>query len=105
MPASKKVCTQLLVSPHVRARAQALALIRQESVAEIYRIALEGGGLTAMEAAHAGQIADLDAALASIGGDRIDTLDFITSNKFRYADLFDGDGRPMIKLPRARLAA
>lgn len=41
MPASNKVGTQLLVSPFIRDTARGLALVRQESVAEIWRAALE----------------------------------------------------------------
>lgn len=99
MPATNKVGTQLLVSPHIRARAQALALVRQESVAEVYRIALEGAGLQAMEQAHHAALRDLDEALVAIGGERVANLDFITQKKISYADLFDGDGRPLGHLP------
>lgn len=104
MPATNKVGTQLLVSPHIRARAQALALVRQEAVAEVYRVALEGAGLASLESAHYAALQDLEKALTNIGGDRVDTLDFITRNKFRYADLFDASGRPMSRLPARRVS-
>jgi hypothetical protein len=99
VPASKKVGTQLLVSPHIRARAQKLALVRQESVAEIWRIALEGSGLSAMENAHHSQLREVDRALQAIGGDPVETLDFITRAKLGYGDLFDSEGRPIHQLP------
>jgi hypothetical protein len=62
MPASNKVGTQLLVSPHLRDRARALAIVRQESVAEVYRAALEGGGLRGLEKQHADALAELHAS-------------------------------------------
>ena len=102
MPATNKVGTQLLVSPHIRARAQALALVRQESVAEVYRVALEGAGLQAMEAAHHAALSDLKIVLDAIDGigkDHTALLDQITRAKMSYADLFSEDGRPRTKLP------
>lgn len=99
MPATNKVGTQLLVSPHIRARAQALALVRQESVAEVWRRAVEGFGLPGMERAHAAQLAELDEALRTLGGDRTEMLDRITRAKMTYGDLFDAKGRPRTKLP------
>ena len=56
-----KVQTQLLVSPVTRDRADALALIRQEPRAEVYRVALEGGGLPALERQHAAELLELSA--------------------------------------------
>lgn len=103
MPATNKVGTQLLVSPWVRADGQALALVRQEAVAEIWRNLIEAQ-LPLMKSAHYGALTELDRALTNIGGDRIDTLDFITRNKFRYADLFDASGRPMSRLPARRVS-
>lgn len=102
MPATNKVGTQLLVSPHIRARAQALALVRQESVAEVYRIALEGAGLQAMEQAHHAALRDLTLVLDAIGGvgkDHTALLDQITRTKMTYGDLFTEDGRPRTDLP------
>jgi len=103
VPATNKVGTQLLVSPHIKARAQALALVRQEAVAEIYRIALEGAGLQSMEAAHHNALHHLDKALDAIGGDRVILLDTITRKKISYADLFDGEtGKPLGRLPEVK---
>lgn len=104
MPAVNKVGTQLLVSPWVRADGQALALVRQEAVAEIWRNLIEAQ-LPHMKSAHYGQLTELDKALMAIGGDRIDTLDFITRSKLRYSDLFDADGRPVHQLPTVRAGA
>lgn len=50
--AVKKVQSQLLVSEVTRDRADALALVRGEPRAEVYRLALEGSGLRGMEADH-----------------------------------------------------
>ena len=38
-------------------------------------------------------------ALVAIGGDHVETLDFITRSKLRFGDLFDAQGRPMHRLP------
>lgn len=46
---AKKVQSQILVSLPTRRRADVLALIRGESRAEVFRLALEGKGLTDME--------------------------------------------------------
>jgi hypothetical protein len=99
MPASNKVGTQLLVSPHIRARAQALAIVRHESVAEVYRIALEGGGLPHMEAAHRGQLERLTAILQGQGADEVDALDAMTRQKMIYSDLLLADGSPRSRFP------
>jgi hypothetical protein len=99
MPATNKVGTQLLVSPHIKARAQALALIRHETVAEVYRIALEGGGLPHMEAAHVNQLQELYAVLAGMGVDTVEALDIMTRQKMILGDLFLADGKPRARFP------
>src|SRR3954466_9702600 len=65
MPATNKTGTQLLLSPHVKTRGQALAVVRQEAVAEVWRILIEQA-LPGMESTHAGQLADLHEALDSM---------------------------------------
>lgn len=55
-----KVQSQLLVSEVTRDRADALALVRNEPRAEVYRMALEGGGLAALERTHGAGLAELD---------------------------------------------
>jgi hypothetical protein len=100
MPAQNKVGTQLLVSPHVKARGQALALVRQESVAEVWRVALEGAGLPGMEKSHAPMLVILNHALDEMGGDRVALLEEITRQKLAMRDLFDDEGRVKpVKLP------
>lgn len=99
MPATKKVGTQLLVSPHIKARGQALAIVRQESVAEIWRIALEGAGLPAMEVAHAAQLDTLDHLLAGMGVDREQALDAMVQQKIMIHDLLLADGSPRARFP------
>lgn len=56
----RKVQSQLLVSLPTRQRADALALVRNEARAEIFRAALEGGGLRELEVIHAPALAELD---------------------------------------------
>lgn len=101
MPATKKVGTQLLVSPHVRADVQALALVRQESVAEVYRVALEGGGIPKLKKDHALALIDLDIFLAAIGGNRIEALDVITNKRVPYGMLGDPRVQADIRLSMA----
>lgn len=98
MPA-KKVGTQLLVSPHIRARGQALAVVRQESVAEVWRIALEGGGLPAMESAQAPQLAKLYDILDRMNVDREEALEAMTQQKMSVGDLLLADGTPRARFP------
>lgn len=99
MPAVNKVGTQLLVSPHIRARAQALALVRQETVANIYRVALEGGGLAHMERGHRAELEALNSVLDALPEDRMTLLDQIFAQKLNMRDLFDAEGWPITKLP------
>lgn len=103
MPASNKVGTQLLVSPHIKARAQALAIVRQETVAEVYRIALEGGGLPHMERAARAALDRLTAALAGQRVDELRALQAMIDQKIRMEDLFLPDGSPRARFP-GRLA-
>jgi hypothetical protein len=49
---ARKVQSQLLVSELTRDRADALALVRGEPRAEVYRLALEGDGLRGLEIIH-----------------------------------------------------
>lgn len=55
-----KVQTQLLVNPATKDRADALALVLDESRAEVYRMALEGAGLARLERTHEAALARLD---------------------------------------------
>lgn len=78
MPATNKVGTQLLLSPNTRDRARALAIVRKERVAEVYRAALEGGGLRGLEKQHADALSDLhaeiNASMRPDGGDKSEIL-------------------------------
>ena len=105
LPATNKVGTQLLVSPHIKQRAQALAVVRQESVAEVYRVALEGGGLPALERAHAGALQELAAALEHMKVNRGEALDIMLSSKIRLDDLFEEDQPGGARQPRDRFPA
>lgn len=68
----KKVQSQLLVSPVTRDRADALALVRGESRAEVYRLALEGSGIPGMERDNAEALARLDAVASGMGLSRLE---------------------------------
>lgn len=100
MPASNKVGTQLLVSPHLRDRARALAIIRQESVAEVWRAALEGAGLPGLEQDHEHELGWLGLAFAAMRVDRAWALEDMLSRRLRLADLRTPDGTPRRFYPR-----
>ncbi len=80
MPATNKVGTQLLVSPHMRDRARALAVIRRESVAEIYRTVLDRY-LNFMEQEHAAEISALYAEIDRRGLDRGRALEHLINKR------------------------
>lgn len=61
---ANKVGTQLLLNGLTRDRGAVLALVRGESQAEIWRMAIEGSGLGALEKTHAAAIEEVK-ALAS----------------------------------------
>lgn len=94
-----KVGTQLLVSPHVRDRARALAIVRKEKVAEIYRVALEGGGLAELEGRHGPELTRLMSALTAMKVDRSEALAAMTEQRIRLDDLFTEAGSPKRKFP------
>lgn len=97
MPAVNKVGTQLLMSPHVRDKARALALVRQEAVAEVYRPILESG-LERMYA-RTPMVTELEKALDRMGVDRSKALEAMLTQKIRFADLFEADGEPKSVFP------
>jgi hypothetical protein len=97
MPAVNKVGTQLLMSPHEKARGQALAAVRQESVAEIWRFLIRQA-LPGMERAHAGQLEDLRKAFEHMGVDFETGVEAMLKNKIKFADLFE-EGRPRDRFP------
>jgi hypothetical protein len=98
MPAVNKVQTQLLVSPHIRTRVQALAIVRQEAAAEVYRILIEAQ-LPAMERGHAEAIGELHRALTYQKVHFADALDTMISQKVKYEDLWLPDGSPRARFP------
>ncbi len=101
MAATNKVGTQLLVSPHIKARGQALAIVRGESTAEVWRAAVENA-LPRLERSHAGALTDLTEALAALGivtdAQRHTALQAMIDERIRYADLFQ-DGAPRAEFP------
>jgi hypothetical protein len=62
-----KVQTNLYVPLHIRQRAERLALVRDETLAEVFRAALAGDGLAGLETLHADLIAELDAMAKRLG--------------------------------------
>ena len=64
MGATNKVGTQLLVSPHTLDRGRALAIVRHERVAEVWRAALEQNGLIGLEKQHLKELEELAGKLA-----------------------------------------
>lgn len=63
----RMVQSQLLTSRITRQRADALALIRNESRAEIWRKAIEGGGIAQMEQEHLQGLIELHDLAARFG--------------------------------------
>lgn len=98
MPASNKVGTQLLVSPHLRDRARALAIIRHESVAEVWRAALEGPGLPGLEQQHADDLSSLHVALNVMKVEKNWALGDMLKRRLRVEELYLSDG-PMTDYP------
>lgn len=85
---AKKVQSQLLVSEVTRDRADALALIRGESRAEVYRLALEGDGLRGLEAVHAEALAKLEALAQAMGlSGRLELAKKAALDGYRLEDL------------------
>ena len=101
MPAVNKVGTQLLVSPHVKTRAQALSVVRDETVAEVFRTALEGAGLTDLERRSAGALADLRIVLMGMAMPYEKGVAEMCEAKprIRFGELFDRKGEPLHRFP------
>lgn len=83
----KKVQTQLLMSPVTRDRADALAIVRKEPRAEVLRVALEGGGLAALETQHAEALAELTTIATDMGTTRADLVARMTADKIGVEDV------------------
>lgn len=97
MPAVNKEGTQLLVSPHVKITAQALAIARQESTAEVYRVALEPALSDMLR--HNDTAQRLLQVLDGMKVDQGRALQAMIAQKIRYADLFLADGSPRARFP------
>lgn len=93
-----KVGTQLLISPHIKTRGQGLAIVRQEAVAEIWRVLVEAQ-LPHVESAHHSALQDLYGALDHMKVDHAKALQAMIEQKIRYADLFLADGSPRARFP------
>ena len=86
--ATKKVQSQLLVSEVTRDRADALALVRGESRAEVYRLALEGQGLRQMELDHQEALERLEALARGMGlSGRLELARRAAVDGYRLSDL------------------
>ena len=96
----KKVQSQLLVSEVTRDRADALALVRGEARAEVYRLALEGGGLRQMEEDHKAQLLALGEVAARMGMSYLELARKATQDGYTWEDLKDRR-----TYPRARRTA
>jgi len=86
---AKKVQSQLLVSEVTRDRADALALVRVEPRAEIYRLALEGQGLRQMELDHREALEKLEALAQEmkLPGGRLELARRAAVDGYRLGDL------------------
>lgn len=84
---AKKVQSQLLVSEVTRDRADALALVRDEPRAEVYRLALEGGGLRDLEAQMKEGLEALDSVAAGMGLTRLELARKAVADGYRMSDL------------------
>lgn len=83
----RKVQSQLLVPLVTRQRADALALVRLDTRAEVYRLALEGGGLAALEAQHAEGLAKLDAIAVRFGMTRLELAGHLADDGLKLTDV------------------
>jgi hypothetical protein len=99
---SKKVQSQLLVAPTTRDRADALALVIPDTRAEVYRRALEGGGLPGLEATYAEQLAQLDPIAGYLGLTRLELAARMVAEELQLNDwdpaagvFRDIDGKPV----------
>lgn len=63
----KKVQSPLIISQATRLRIEALAAVRTETRAEVTRIALEGGGLRALERQHRDELDELGRVAGFLG--------------------------------------
>jgi hypothetical protein len=83
----RKVQSQLLVPLATRQRADALALVTDQSRAEVYRLALEGGGLAGLEAQYAQELARLDTPADAFGMTRLELAGRMADDGYRLADV------------------
>ena len=85
-----KVGTQLLVSPHLKMRLGALALIRQESQAEVSRVLIEAA-VERFEGAHAVMLDKLHAAFRRAGVDAGSAIEVMLKERINAANLIEMD--------------
>lgn len=84
---SRKVQSQLLVPLTTRQRTDALALVTDQSRAEVYRLALEGAGLAGLEAQYAAELATLDPIADRFGLTRLELAGKMADDGYRLADV------------------
>ncbi len=100
MPPVYKEQTQLLIAPHLKTRLEALALLRDESQADVSRWLIEAA-LPMLENSHSGQLSQLREALEAMGVDYSAAVHamFTTKPRIRLADLLQEDGAPRMQFP------
>jgi hypothetical protein len=98
--ANPMVGTQLLVPADVRDRARALAIVRKESVADVWRHAIEGGGLSMLEANSRELLNQLRRALDVMGVEDVSAaLEKMILRRKNLDDLFTQEGNVRARFP------
>lgn len=82
-----KVQSQLLVASITRDRADALSLVIEVARAEVYRMALEGAGLTGLEKTYATQLRDLEDLASGMGMGLLELAARAVADGYTLADL------------------
>jgi hypothetical protein len=97
---AKKVQSQLLVSEVTRDRADAVALVRGEPRAEVYRLALEGDGLSGLEKTHRAELDIMAEVAARMGFTRLELARRAVQDGYTWEEL-----RTRRTYPRRRVSA
>ncbi len=98
--ANPMVGTQLLVPAALRDRARALAIVRGESVADVWREALTEGGLAGMEKSSARDLDTLMDAFTKMGVEgKSEALEKMINARANLADLFTKEGNFRARFP------
>jgi hypothetical protein len=95
---ARKVQSQLLVSELTKNRTDALAFVRGEPRAEVYRKLIDDA-LPAAEREHSADLKRLDAVAAAIGTSRAELVEYATRDGYTLADL---EGRKTYPRPSVK---